>query len=145
MPDPRSDKVQKFREEQGASRVHILTALQPFSVSQDRFVLIEFAEDAWLVICRGCTPRTAFNHGRAQMIRSEDLRAFLERLGAAEAAWARDAIPTGVSDGVTLTVEQATNNEYRRVRMVEPPDDSVHARLLDAWMVTFPEIALALT
>ena len=145
MPDPRSDKVQKFREEQGALRVHILTAIQPFSVSQDRFVLIEFADDAWLVICRGCTPRTAFNHGRAQTVRSDDLRAFLGRLDAADAAWAKDAIPAGVSDGVTLTVEQATDDDYRRVRMVEPPEGSVHARLLDAWMVTFPEIAIALT
>ncbi len=145
MPDPRSDKVQKFREEQGASRVHILTAIQPFSVSQDRFVLIEFEHEAWLVICRGGTPRTAFNHGQAQTVRSEDLRAFLERLDAADGAWANDAIPAGVSDGVTLTIEQATDDEYRRVRMVEPPEDSVHARLLDAWMVTFPEIAIALT
>ena len=38
MPDPRSEKVQKFREEQGATRIHILTAVTPFSVSQDRFV-----------------------------------------------------------------------------------------------------------
>ena len=145
MPDPRSDKVQKFREEQGASRVHILTAIQPFSVSQDRFVLIEFAHEARLVICRGGTPRTAFNHGKTQMVRSEELRAFLERLDGAENAWENDAILAGFSDGITLTVEQAAADEYRRVRMVEPPEDSAHARLLDAWMVTFPEIAIALT
>jgi hypothetical protein len=144
MPDPRSEKVQRFREEQGASRVHILTAIQPFSISQDRFVVIEFADDAWLVTCSGCTPRTAFNYGQAQTVRAEQLRAFLERLDAAEAAWANDAIPAGVSDGVTLTIEQATADGYRRVRMVEPPEGSAHGRLLDAWMVTFPGIALTL-
>jgi hypothetical protein len=145
MPDPRSDKVQKFREEQGAARVHILTAIQPFSVSQDRFVLIEFKRGAELVICRSGTPRTPFNHGQMQTVQSEALRTFLDRLDAANGAWAADAIPSGVSDGVTLTIELATAGEYRRVRMVEPPEDSVHARLLDAWMVTFPEIAIALT
>jgi hypothetical protein len=145
MADPRSDKVQKFREEQGATRVHILTAIQPFSVSQDRFVLIEFTREAQLVICRSGTPRTPFDHGQTQAVRSGELRTFLDRLDAANAAWVADAIPTGVSDGVTLTVEQATPAEYRRVRMVEPPENSIHARLLEAWMVTFPEIAIALT
>jgi hypothetical protein len=45
----------------------------------------------------------------------------------------------------TLTIEQATADEYCRVRMIEPPEDSIYARLSDAWMVTFPEIAIALT
>jgi hypothetical protein len=145
MLDPRSDKVQKFREEQGASRVHILTAIQPFSVSHDRFVLVELPYGARLVICRGCTPRTAFSHGQTQMVPPDTLRVFLERLEAAEDAWSGDAIPAGVSDGVTITAEQAARGEYRRVRMVEPPEESPHAWLLAAWMVTFPDIAHALT
>ena len=116
----------------------ILTTVTPFSVSQDRFVVIESTYDARLVICRGSTPRTAFNHGQTQHVAPETLNVFLERLAAAEAAWNGDAIPVGVSDGVTITVEQAAAGDYRRVRMVEPPEGSPHERLLAAWMVTFP-------
>jgi len=145
MPDPRSEKVQKFREEQGATRIHILTAVTPFSVSQDRFVLIESPHSARLVICRGSTPRTAFDHGEKYPVSLDTLRVFLERLAAAESAWAVDAIPAGVSDGVTLTAEQATARGYRRVRMIEPPEGSPHDRLLAAWLVTFPEVAHTLT
>lgn len=144
MPDPRSEKVQRFREEQGADRVHILTAIQPFSVSQDRFVLVESLWGTRLITCRGGTPRTAFDQGRTQPVSPETVRLFLERLAAAEAAWASDAIPAGVSDGVTITAEWAEAREYRRVRMVEPPEGSAHERLLAAWLVTFPDIAHAL-
>ncbi len=145
MPDPRSEKVQKFREEQGATRIHILTAVTPFSVSQDRFVVIETRHGARLVICRGSTPRTAFDHGVKYPVSLDTVRLFLERLSAAEIAWAADAIPAGVSDGITLTAEQATAHDYRRVRMIEPPEGSPHDRLLAAWLVTFPEVAHALT
>jgi hypothetical protein len=145
MPDPRSEKVQKFREDQGATRIHILTAVTPFSVSQDRFVLIESYNGARLVICRGSTPRTAFDHGEKYPLSLDTLQVFLERLAGAEAAWDSDAIPVGVSDGVTLTVEQATAHHYRRVRMIEPLEGSPHERLLAAWLVTFPEVAHALT
>jgi hypothetical protein len=145
MPDQRSEKVQKFREEQGALRIHVLTAVTPFTISQDRFVLAEFSTGARLYTCHGCTPRTAFDHGQMQIVSMETLRAFQDRLAAAEDAWIGDAIPAGVSDGVTLTAERAEVSSYRRVRMVEPPVGSAHERLLAAWLVTFPDIAHALT
>ena len=88
--------------------------------------MIETRHGARLVICRGSTPRTAFDHGVKSPVSLDTVRLFLERLSAAEIAWAADAIPAGVSDGITLTAEQATAHDYRRVRMIEPPEGSPH-------------------
>ena len=46
---------------------------------------------------------------------------------------------------MTLTIEMADAESYRRVRMVDPPVGGPHERLLSAWMTTFPEVAIALT
>jgi len=140
MTDIRSTNVLRFREEQGAARVHILTAVAPFTVNQDRFVLVETEAGARLITCTGCTPRTALNHGQARDLPAEMLAAFLSRSEAAAAAWTEDAIPANIHDGVTLTVECADAAGYCRVRMVAPPDGSPHARLLAAWIATFDEV-----
>jgi hypothetical protein len=145
MSDPRADNVKRFREEQGALRVYLLTAIQPFTVSQDRFIVVERRnQDAWLIHCTGCTPRTALGNGNSQTIPPEKLEEFDRLIHAASAAWKSDAIPSGVHDGVTLTVEIADADSYRRVRMVDPPEGSAHDKLLSAWMTVFPEVALAL-
>jgi hypothetical protein len=145
MPDPRAINVQRFRESQGATRVHILTTIQPFTVSQDRSVVLERPGGAWLIHGSRCTPHTPLGHGRTRRIDDETLTAFLQRLDAADAAWDSDAIPAGIHDGVTITIERAEDGDYRRTRMVEPPEGSAHERLLAAWMTTFPEVAHALT
>jgi hypothetical protein len=144
MSDLRSTNVLHFREEQGAARVHILTAVAPFTVSQDRFVLIETGTGARLVACTGCTPRTALSHGQSRDLPAETLAAFLSRIEAAAAAWDADAIPSDIHDGVTITVERADAAGYCRVRMVAPPEGSPHARLLSAWTATFEEVRRAL-
>ncbi|MBN1563232.1 MAG: hypothetical protein JXA10_05300 [Anaerolineae bacterium] len=146
MNDPRADNVKRFREEQGAVRVYMLTAIQPFTVSQDRFIVVERRhEEAWLIHCTGCTPRTALGNGNSQSVSPETLQEFITRINAASAAWDSDAMPPGVHDGITLTVEIADAESYRRVRMVDPADGSPHDKLLSAWMTTFPEVAIALT
>ncbi len=146
MSDPRTVNVKRFREEQGAVRVYILTAIQPFTVSQDRFLVVERRnQEAWLIHCFGCTPRTALGNGNSQAISPENLEEFAARINAASVAWDFDAIPSGVHDGITLTVEMADADSYRRVRMVEPLEGSPHEQLLSAWMTAFPEVAIALT
>ena len=146
MSDPRTDNVKRFREDQGAVRVYILTAIQPFTVSQDRFIVVERRnDDAWLIHCTGCTPRTSLGNGNSKGILPDVLEDFAARIEAASAAWDSDAIPQGVHDGVTLTIEMADAESYRRVRMVDPADGSPHEQMLSAWMTTFPEVAIALT
>lgn len=140
MGDTRSANVQRFREEQGAARVHILTAVAPFTVSQDRFVLIETAEGVRLVTCTRCTPRTALSHGQNRDIPPDTLVRFLSAVDAADAAWSRDAVPESIHDGVTIIVERADADAYRRTRMVAPPEGSPHARLLAAWTDAFDEV-----
>jgi hypothetical protein len=140
MPDTRGSNVQRFREGQGAARVHILTAVAPFTVSQDRFVLIEIAEGARLVACTRCTPRTALSHGQMRVIPPDTLARFLDAVDAAEAAWSGDAVPENIHDGVTIIVEWADVDAYRRTRMVAPPENSPHGRLLAAWSDAFEEV-----
>ncbi len=141
MPDNRTVNVQRFREEQGASRLHILTVVAPFSVSQDRFVLIEISDEATvrLITCRDGTPRAPLDRGSTRPVEPGALQAFLQDIDDAAMAWAGDAIPPNVHDGVTITVERAAPDSYERVRMVDPPAGSPHARLLAAWMDAFPE------
>lgn len=140
MPDNRTINVQRFREEQGASRVHILTAIAPFSVKQDRFVVIERgdASGAHLIVCTDGTPRAPLDRGDVHPVDGQTLRAFLQDVDDAAMAWAGDAIPPNVHDGVTITVERADAETYDRVRMVAPPSGSPHARLLAAWLDAFP-------
>jgi hypothetical protein len=140
MTDPRAANVQRFREEQKAARVQILCVIAPFTVSQERFILIETAAGARLISCSGCTPRTPLGQGPSREITPDVLAAFLRTADSAEAAWAADAIPTDIHDGVTITVERADATGYSRVRMVAPPAGSSHARLLDAWRSAFDEV-----
>jgi len=142
MADNRTLNVQRFREEQGASRVHILTAIAPFSVKQDRFVLMEWGEKdarAHLIVCTDGTPRAPLDRGDVHPVDGQTLRAFLRDIDDAAMAWVGDAIPPNVHDGVTITIERADVETYDRVRMVAPTPGSPHARLLAAWMDAFPE------
>lgn len=140
MTDQRAANVQRFREEQGAQRVWILSAVIPFSVSQDRVVVVQRGDgNAQLITCNGCTPRTGLGQGILREITSETLHEFLTGLEDAEMAWAGDLIPPNVHDGVTFTVERADAGGYERVRMVDPQTNSPHDRLLMAWADAFPE------
>jgi hypothetical protein len=139
MSDQRAANVQRFREEQGAERVWVLSAVIPFSVSQDRVVVVERPDGAQLVTCHGCTPRTALGQGTLRPIASDVLAAFVSGMNDADMAWTGDDVPPNVHDGVTFTVEHADASGYERVRIVDPQTNSPHDRLLVAWADAFPE------
>jgi len=139
MPDNRSLTVQRFCAEHGADCVYILTAIQPFTVSQNRCMVVVTGRSAQLVCCHSCTPRTSLGQGSLREVEPAVLEQFLRDVQDAAPAWTGDAIPPHVHDGVTLTVERADAHGYERVRMVEPPSGGPHARLLAAWADAFPE------
>lgn len=139
-PDTRSTNVQRFRDEQGAVNVYLLTAVAPFTVSQDRFIVVETMQAARLIVCAGCTPRTALNEGKARVLAPEIFAAFRRWITGAEEAWAADAVPENIHDGVTYIVEFAADGDYRRVRLVAPQPGSPHAALLAAWIDAFEEV-----
>ena len=139
MTNPRAAIVQQFRQEHGADSVYILTALQPFGVSQNRCILIVTGHCAQLVCCNSCTPRTTLGQGGLREVEPVELEQFLRDLQDAELAWTGDAIPPQVHDGITFTVERATAGGYERVRIVDAAPGSPHARLLAAWRNVFPE------
>ena len=140
MTDHRAATVRLFREQQHAQQVFVLTAVTPFKVSQDRAILVRHANDAQLVTCSGCTPRTALGQGSVRDVAPDELTAFLRGMSQTAAAWTGDAVPSNVHDGVTITVERADSDRYDRVRIVEPAPDSPHARLIAVWTDTFPEV-----
>ncbi len=138
--DPREARVQDFRAAQDAQQVLILTAVSPFSVSQERFVIVQREDGVRLIACQGCTPRTALEQGQSRTVAPEVWQTFQTDLSLAEMAWTGDAIPPNVHDGLTLTMERADAKGYERVRVVAPPEGSPHARLLAAWARAFPEV-----
>ena len=144
MSDPRAANVERWRAQLGAERLFILTAVTPFTVSQARFAVVDAAGGARLISCRDCTPRSPLDIGESEPILPAVLRQFLDDLAAAADAWAEDAVPANVHDGITLTMERADAAGYARVRMVDPPPDSPHARLLAAWTRGFPAVRRAL-
>ncbi|GAB4421669.1 MAG: hypothetical protein Kow00106_18690 [Anaerolineae bacterium] len=139
MADSRATIVEQFRQEQGADSVYILTALQPFGVSQNRCMVMISGRCAQLVCCNSCTPRTSLGQGSLREVEPAELEQFLRDLQDAELAWTGDAIPPQVHDGITYTVERADAHGYERVRIVDPSPDSPHVRLLAAWRNAFPE------
>lgn len=145
MSDPRAETVRRFREDQAARQVYILTVLQPFTISQNRFILLEWHKSAQLIHCADCTPRTALGSGQVTDIEADTLQAFTTALDGARDAWDSDLIPSGLHDGITVTIERCDDDGYWRSRMVNPPEGSAHDRLQSAWMAAFPEVALAIT
>lgn len=139
MSDPRAVTIQRFRAEQGADCVYILTAIQPFTVSQNRCMVVVTGRSAQLVCCHSCTPRTSLAQGSMRDVEPEALDRFLREVEGAAGAWEADAIPPNVHDGLTITVECATAEGYERVRMVDVAPGGPHARLLAAWAAAFPE------
>ncbi|MCZ7540042.1 MAG: hypothetical protein M5U29_09040 [Anaerolineae bacterium] len=144
MPDNRSLTVQRFCAEQGADCVYLLTAIQPFTVSQNRCMVVVAGRSARLLCCHSCTPRTSLAQGSMRDVEPETLNRFLRDLEGAALAWEADAVPPNIHDGLTITVERATAGGYERVRMVEPPSGGPHARLLAAWVNAFPEVRRAI-
>lgn len=140
MTDPRAANVQRFHDEHNADTVYILTAVTPFSVSQNRAIIVQKQRTAQLITCTGCTPRTALGQGLMRDITPRELSAFLTAIASAEVAWADDALPPNVHDGITITIERATAKGYDRVRAVDPPPNSPHARLIAAFSANFPEL-----
>lgn len=139
MPDTRAEKVRRFCAEQQASRLHILTVVTPFSVSQDRLIVVEHGKTAQVIVCNGCTPRTAFEHGDLRDIDPDVLSGFLTDVDDAEMAWVGDSVPPNIHDGITVTIERTDGDTYERVRIVDPEVASPHARLIGAWTEAFPE------
>lgn len=141
MTDQRAATVQHYRAEQQAHAVYILTSVMPFSVSQNRAIVVQQGGSmAQLITCSGCTPRTALGQGVMRDIAPDTLEAFLAALADAAPAWDGDAIPPNVHDGVTITVERVDEDGYARVRIVEPQPDTPHQRLIAAWSQAFPEV-----
>jgi hypothetical protein len=143
--DNRAEHVQRFCQERGATRVHILTVHAPFTVRQDRFVVLERGAGGQFISGKGCTPRTPLGTGEERPLYAETLAAFLRAVEAASEAWDGDAVPPNMHDGVTLTCEQADADDYRRVRIVDPAPGSAHARLIAAWTAAFPDVRRALS
>ncbi len=139
MSDPRAATIQRFCAEQGADCVYILTAIQPFTVSQNRCMVVVTGRSAQLVCCHSCTPRTSLAQGSMRDVEPEALDRFLREVEGAAPAWEADAIPPTVHDGLTFTVERATAAGYERVRMVDVAPGGPHARLLAAWADAFLE------
>lgn len=140
MTDRRAAEVQLYRVQTGASRVHILTLTSPQRAALDRFVLVERDRDAALIACDGCPLDAPLGRGAPQPVPAQTLAMFLFALRSVSAAWSEDAIPEGAHDGITIVVERAEQDLYRRTRMVDPPANSAHARLVDAWKNAFPAV-----
>jgi len=140
MTDRRAAEVQLYRVQTGASRVHILTLASPQRPALDRFVLVERERDAALIVCDRCPLDVPLGRGAPQPVPAQSLTMFLFALRAASEAWSEDCIPEGAHDGITIIVERAEQDLYRRTRMVDPPENSAHARLLDAWKNAFPAV-----
>ncbi len=141
MTDQRATTVQRYRAEQKAQAVYILTTVMPFSVSQNRAIVVfDGGSMGHLITCSGCTPRTALGQGVMRDIPPDVLNTFLAALEDAAAAWDNDAIPPNVHDGVTITVERVNDSGYMRVRIVEPQPDTPHHHLIAAWTQAFPEV-----
>jgi predicted short-subunit dehydrogenase-like oxidoreductase (DUF2520 family) len=144
MPDSYTAEVQHFRAAQRATRLHILTIITPFSATLDRFVLVEAEAGATLRRCTGCRLSTPIDRGDPEPVVPETLAAFLRSLEAAESAWADDSVPDGAHDGVTLIAERVTAHQYDITHMVSPRSNTPHARLLRAWIDSFPVVARSL-
>ena len=140
MTDRRAAEVQLYRVQTGASRVHILTLTSPQKPSLDRFVLVERDRDATLLVCDRCPLDAPLGRGTPQPVPAQTLAVFLFALRSASAAWTEDYIPDGAHDGITIIVERAEQDLYRRTRIVDPPENSAHARLVDAWKNAFPAV-----
>lgn len=140
MTDHRATEVQLYRAETGALRVHILTLIAPQKPTLDRFVLVERERDATLIVCDGCPLDAPLGRGAPQPVPAQTLAMFLYELRSVSAVWSNDYVPEGAHDGVTIIVERAEQDLYRRTRMVDPPENSAHARLVNAWKNAFPAV-----
>ncbi|MBN1679398.1 MAG: hypothetical protein JW966_03850 [Anaerolineae bacterium] len=140
MDNSQPHAIEHFRTAEHAERVTILTVLSPFRAQLDRFTVIEtqIAEAGVLLTCTACALDAPLNQGRRQPLSPGVLAAFDRAL---VAAWpGDDRVPDGAHDGVTLIIERAAAGRYRRVRMVDPPENSAHGRLLAAWKQAFPVV-----
>ena len=140
MTDRRAAEVQLYRVQTGASRVHILTLIAPQKPTLDRFVLVERERDATLIVCDGGPLDAPLGRGAPQPVPAQTLAMFLYELRSVSAVWSSDYVPQGAHDGVTIIVERAEQDLYRRTRMVDPPENSAHARLVNAWKNAFPAV-----
>lgn len=139
MPDTRAEKVRRFCTAQQATQVLILTVVTPFNISQDRLIVMEQKDAAQVTICKGCTPRTTFDHGDTRPIDPDTLHNFRRDIDDAAMAWTGDVVPPNIHDGITITIERTDGEEYERVRIVDPDPNSPHDRLIAAWTEAFPE------
>lgn len=144
MADNHEIEVQRFRAAQRATRLHLLTVITPFAPTLNRFMLIEGEAGATLRRCIGCRLSAPLDQGDSEPVPADKVAAFLHGVENAESAWSEDAVPDGVLDGVTLIAERATAQGYDITHMVAPRGTSPHARLLRAWIESFPDVQRAL-
>lgn len=140
MTDNRSFALQRFCAEQNAVCVHVLTVTSPFRAAQDRFVLLDHDYDATLLVCGNCPASANLCEGQMHLVPQDRLADFRRRLGLLAGVWQADYVAEGVFDGLTVAVEMADISRYYHVRMVAPPEDSLHGQLLAAWWDIFPAV-----
>lgn len=140
MADDREAEVRQFAKAQGATRIHILTAVTPFRAAQDRFVLLERAGQVMLVACQGCPFRAPLSRGEPQPLAPARLDEFLAALAPLAVDGLEDYFPEGAQNGTTLVFERLDERGYVQVAMLAPPKNSPHARLVSAWSRAFPAV-----
>lgn len=140
MPDKRTEQLNHLRAARGARRVHVLTICSPFCMTTDRLVLVEREQGSMLSVCRACDFNAPLDHGDARPVDDAALHVFNQNNEGTAEAWLVDYIPEGVYDGLTVILEQADADGYRRVRMMNPPAESAHWRLLSSWKKAFPAV-----
>jgi hypothetical protein len=136
----RAGELLRFCHKQDAVGVYVLTVLSPFRASQDRYVLADHGRDATLLVCSNCPLESPLCEGQLYPISPSDLAEFRRRLDAIAHDWQDEVVSPDSHDGVTYILEHAQGLDYRRVRMVTPPDKSAQACLLAAWRDSFPVV-----
>ncbi len=144
MSTDRAAEIDRLRQREDATRLHLLTIVTPFRGTLDRFMLLEHGDAATLITCRDCRLTSPLDRGARQPVDVATLADFLRQLDHAEAAWDEDAVPEGSHDGITLIAERATKRDYAITHMLAPRSNTPHMRLLRAWLSAFPAINKAL-
>ena len=140
----RSERLQQFLAARGGIRLFVLTAVTPMLNRQSRYLLIQWDGGGTLLTCDDCGLRAPFEEGREDAVAPEKMDAFLEQMAAVSVETLDDYRSSNIHDGVTVIVEYADHDTYHRLRIIDPPPGSLHARVLAAWFNAFPHVRRAL-
>lgn len=145
VPDEkRSERLQQFLAARGGLRLFVLTAVSPMLSRQSRYLLIQREGGGTLLTCDDCGLRAPFEEGREDAVAPEPMAVFLEQMAIVGVETLDDYRPANIHDGVTVIVEYVDHDTYHRLRIIDPPPGSLHARVLAAWANAFPRVRRAL-